>query len=702
MGQSTSGADSEIINIGALLGTIWRGKWLIALTIIIAIAAGIYYAYVLATPKFRATAVVILKTNQEQIVDLQSVVGGLSGDSSEVNSEVEVLRARSLMGKVVDKLELTSDPEFNIGLQEPKFIDIAIDEVKGVLGLNNPPVVLSPEDDAKRMRDAVITNLLDAVTVRNVPLSLVFQVTVETENARKSALIADTIVQQYVLNQIEVKFEATQQATIWLSERVSELQSTLEQAEAEVSAFSASTELVSIEGLQALERQIKDMRDRIATAESNRVALDANIAALKAAGSRTEQAKLAGDAQLTRLLPRAANDASIAQAFDTRLARVLQRKQAEQTRADQQLRALRASEVELNRALDQQGEDLITLQQLTREAEATRVLYEYFLTRFNETSAQQGIQQADSRILSDAVIPLRPAEPRKPLVLALSIILGMFVGIVVVVLREMRNNGFRTAQELESFTGYSVLGQIPSMPSTVRSKVLKYLSDKPTSATAEAIRNLRTSIMLSNVDNPPQVIISTSSVPGEGKTTNSLSLAQNLLGLGKSVLLIEGDIRRRTLNEYFPNVPRHGIVSVLNGDKTLQEAVFRGEGLGADVLAGEKTTVNAADLFASDKFKDLIRQVREAYDVIIIDTPPVLVVPDARIIAEQVDAIIFTIQWDKTSKPQVEEALRMFHNSGQRVTGLVLSQISARGMKRYGYGGQYGAYAGYGSKYYID
>ncbi len=702
MGQSTSGADSEIINIGALLGTIWRGKWLIALTIIIAIAAGIYYAYVLATPKFRATAVVILKTNQEQIVDLQSVVGGLSGDSSEVNSEVEVLRARSLMGKVVDKLELTSDPEFNIGLQEPKFIDIAIDEVKGVLGLNNPPVVLSPEDDAKRMRDAVITNLLDAVTVRNVPLSLVFQVTVETENARKSALIADTIVQQYVLNQIEVKFEATQQATIWLSERVSELQSTLEQAEAEVSAFSASTELVSIEGLQALERQIKDMRDRIATAESNRVALDANIAALKAAGSRTEQAKLAGDAQLTRLLPRAANDASIAQAFDTRLAQVLQRKQAEQTRADQQLRALRASEVELNRALDQQGEDLITLQQLTREAEATRVLYEYFLTRFNETSAQQGIQQADSRILSDAVIPLRPAEPRKPLVLALSIILGMFVGIVVVVLREMRNNGFRTAQELESFTGYSVLGQIPSMPSTVRSKVLKYLSDKPTSATAEAIRNLRTSIMLSNVDNPPQVIISTSSVPGEGKTTNSLSLAQNLLGLGKSVLLIEGDIRRRTLNEYFPNVPRHGIVSVLNGDKTLQEAVFRGEGLGADVLAGEKTTVNAADLFASDKFKDLIRQVREAYDVIIIDTPPVLVVPDARIIAEQVDAIIFTVQWDKTSKPQVEEALRMFHNSGQRVTGLVLSQISARGMKRYGYGGQYGAYAGYGSKYYID
>ncbi|MFL4472288.1 GNVR domain-containing protein [Tateyamaria armeniaca] len=291
-------------------------------------------------------------------------------------------------------------------------------------------------------------------------------------------------------------------------------------------------ELVSIEGLQALERQIKDVRDRISGAEATRAGLEAEIAAMNAAGTRGEQAALANDAQLNRLLPRAANDDGIAQAFDTRLEQVLQRKQIELTRADQQLRALRGSEIELNRALDQQGEDLITLQQLTREAEATRVLYEYFLTRFNETSAQQGIQQADSRILSDAVMPLEAAEPRTYLILAMSGILGLMLGTGLVLLREMRNNGFRTAQDLEAFTGYSVLGQIPSMPSSTRRKVLQYLSDKPTSAAAEFIRNLRTSIMLSNVDKPPKVILSTSSVPGEGKTTNSLALAQKPVGLG--------------------------------------------------------------------------------------------------------------------------------------------------------------------------
>jgi len=700
--QSAYQTEEDVIDLGALVSVIWRGKWLIALLTAVAILIGGYYAYVLATPLYRSTAVVILETKQEQIVDLQSVVGGMSGDTSEVNSEVEVLRARGLMGKVVDRLSLTEDPEFNGELRPVSLVDQLKDRVQTALGLDPVPLNLTPQERAQRTRDAVISSLLDALSVRNVPLSLVFQVTVETESPRKSARIADAIVDLYILNQIEVKFEATEQATVWLSERVAELQERLQRAEADVSEFSASTELVSLEGLQALERQIKDLRDRIATAQAGREALEGDIAAFTTAQTRDLQAELANDAQLNRLLARAASDNTIAQAFDARVSQVLQRRQIELTRADQQLAALRASEAELNRALDQQGEDLITLQQLTRESEATRVLYEYFLTRFNETSAQQGIQQADSRILSDAVVPVMPSEPRKSLILAMSGILGLMLGIGLVLLREMRSNGFRTAQDLEAFTGYAVLGQVPTMPSSTRRKVLQYLSDKPTSAAAEAIRNLRTSIMLSNADNPPQVILSTSSVPGEGKTTNSLALAQNLLGLGKRVLLIEGDIRRRTLHEYFPDAPGHGIVSVLNGEKTLAQAVFRAEGFGADVLGCQATTMNAADLFATDQFKTLIRDARDAYDAVIIDTPPVLVVPDARIIAEEVDAIIFTVQWDKTSKPQVEEALRQFHNSGQRLTGLVLGQISQRRMKRYGYGGQYGAYSAYSSKYYVN
>jgi|TARA_R110002049_G_scaffold309015_1_gene515830 succinoglycan biosynthesis transport protein ExoP len=699
---SFTAVDEDVSDLGGLFATLWRGKWAIALGVVIAVVIGGYYAYVVATPLYRSTAVVILETNQDQIVDLQSVVGGLSGDTSEVNSEVEVLRARGLMRKVVARLNLTSDPEFNVALRTPALVERAKDRMKSVIALGDVDVILTRDEEHQRTRDAVISKLLEKVTVRNVPLSLVFQVTVETESARKSARIADTIVDLYILNQIEVKFEATEQATIWLSERVAALQGKLETAEAKVSEFSASTELVSVEGLRALERQIKELRDRIASAQANRTGQAMQIAALAEADGRAEQANAADDAQLSRFLPRLETDPETATAFDTRLQIVIQRSQQNLMRADQQLAALRSSESELNRQVAQQGDDLITLQQLTREAEAPRVLYEYFLSRLNETSAQQGVQQADSRILSDAVVPTVASAPRKTLILAMSAMLGLMASAMVILLREMRNNSFRTARELEAVTGYTVLGQIPAIPAASRMKVLKYLSDKPTSAAAEAVRNLRTSMMLSDVDNPPKVVISTSSVPGEGKTTNSLALAQNFLGLGKRVLLVEGDIRRRTLHQYFKDLPDKGIVSVLSGEQTLEEAIHRTPDFGADILSGEKSNTNAADLFASDRFKALIDQARAACDMIIIDTPPVLVVPDARIIADQADAIIFAVQWDKTSKTQVEEALRMFHMSGQRITGLVLSQISPKGMKRYGYGGTHGAYSGFGALYYTN
>jgi len=707
-------ADDDVIDLGALFSAIWRGKWIIGICTILAVLVGGYYAFVAATPLYRSTAVVILETQQDSIVDLQSVVGGLSGDTSEVNSEVEVLRSRGLMGKVVDQLDLISDPEFNTALQPVTTLDeiktSIKSQVKAMLALvgllkdktaqSAEKAPLSPEEKAKRTRDRVISALLGKLTVSNVRQSLVFQITAETENREKSAEIADTIVNRYILNQLEVKFEATEQATTWLTGRVAELQDQLEVATSAVSDFNASTELVSVEALQAQEVQLKDLRDRIGTAEDGQVAAQARLTALQNAQTRKDKAMLANDPQLTRFLIRAESDEQIAAAFDTRFTQVLMRSELEANRAGLQLEALNNSEVEIAAQITQQSKDLIQLQQLTREAEAIRLLYEYFLTRLKETSAQQGIQQADSRILSNAVVPTAPASPRKSLIVAMSGILGLMIGTGLVLLREARNSGFRTAQELEAHTGYTVMGQIPQIPARSRKRALKYLSDKPTSAAAESIRNLRTSVLLSNVDNPPKVILSTSSIPGEGKTTNSLALAHNLVGLGKSVLLIEGDIRRRTISQYFSNLPEKGLVSALVGDQTLQESLHYSVELGADLLIGEKTSINAADLFSSDKFKELIKSVRAHYDAVIIDSPPVLVVPDARILAQISDAVLFTVHWDKTTRHQVDEALRMFHNSNQRITGLVLSQINARQMKKYGYGGRYGAYAGYGAKYY--
>jgi capsular exopolysaccharide synthesis family protein len=389
--------------------------------------------------------------------------------------------------------------------------------------------------------------------------------------------------------------------------------------------------------------------------------------------------------------------------FEARFKLILNQAVTDRDRSVARTVSLRETVTTISNQIESQSADLVKLQQLQREAEASRLIYEYFLNRLKETSVQQGIQQADSRLLSQAVVPTRASEPNKSFVLALGALAGAFIGFAMILVFELRFKGFRTAESLEQATGITVMGQIPKIPARRRSNVLGYLSEKPNSTAAEAIRNLRTSIVLSNVDNPPKVIMSTSSLPGEGKTTQSLALAQNFANIGKKVLLVEGDIRRQVFSQYFQIEQKKGLVSVISGDVTLKDAVVRNELMDVDILFGETAEVNAADLFSSEKFRSLIAAMRRDYDIVIIDTPPTLVVPDARVIGQNVDGILYTVKWDSTTHLQVQEGIRMLETVNLKVMGLVLGQIDSRGMRRYGYGGQYGgygSYANYGSKYH--
>jgi len=268
-----------------------------------------------------------------------------------------------------------------------------------------------------------------------------------------------------------------------------------------------------------------------------------------------------------------------------------------------------------------------------------------------------------------------------------------------VLLRELRFTGFRTTNELRDNSGFGVLASVPLIPARNRRAVISYLKDKPNSLVSEAVRNLRTSILMSNVDRVPQVIMLTSSIPGEGKTILTFALAQNMVGLGKRVLLIEADIRRHV---YTVDIDRRNTVALLDllTDKIKHDDVsLFVEELGFSILTGTKSDINAADLFASERFSNLLTELRKEFDYILIDTSPVLSVPDARVIGAISDANIYIVEWNKTTRAQVHQGLEMLSSVGVGTTGLVLNQINTKKMKFYGYTAQYG-YDAYGSEYY--
>lgn len=697
------------IDLARLAWTVWRGKYVIALCALIAVIFGIWYAYFKIVPTYTASASVMLENRQEQVVALDSVVSGLSGDQITVNTEVEVMRSRGLIEKVVLELDLLSDPEFNGALRPPTFSirgSISKARVAVTNMLTGGPAPAGTPDAAataaaeRRVLDAVIDGVLARIVVSNVRQSYVFRITASSQSPAKAALLANTLSEVYINEQLEAKFLATDKATIWLTGRVADLQVQLERAEEAVKDFNADADLVSPQALNGLNRQIKDLRERLVNARQTEAQSTARLEALRGVEQERDPAKIAqvaGDATLSRIL----NEGSSPllglqrQRFWARFDDIIERTQIDQVRAANQADALAATITAQEEQIDRQSDDLVRLQQLQREAEASRLIYEFFLNRLKETSVQEGIQQADSRMLSQAVVPRYPSAPRKSLILAASLLLGAIAGTLFILAREAAQNTFRDAKQLEDRTGHTVLGQIPVIPSKQRKSVLQYFIDKPTSAAAEAVRNLRTSILLSDIDNPPKVIMSTSSVPGEGKSTQSLALTQNLTGLGKKVLLIEGDIRKRVFAEYFQIDKEQGLLSVLSGKATLEEAATFVPMLGADVLIGEKSEVNAADVYSSNRFREQLDVLREKYDYIIIDTPPVLAVPDARVIGQWVDAIVYAVKWDSTTHRQVREGLAAFDSVNVKVSGLVLSQIDGSKMKGYGLGESYGAYSSY-------
>jgi succinoglycan biosynthesis transport protein ExoP len=347
----------------------------------------------------------------------------------------------------------------------------------------------------------------------------------------------------------------------------------------------------------------------------------------------------------------------------------------------------------------------VRLRELTRQAEANRTIYESFLGRFKETREQQGIQEADARIISAAGVPARPSFPKTGLFAAAGFLASWLVGFGVVFLLERLDNGFRTSRQLEEGIGLSLLATIPELSEAdaqVDGASLSppdYVLARPLSVYGEAMRGLRTALLVSNVDAPPRVVLFSSSLASEGKTTTVLSLGRSIALSGKRVVVVDADLRRPAVARGLGISPEAGLVEYLAGQVELDDVLLSDEASGMDVLPALAGAANTPDLLGSESMRILLEKLKTDYDLVLVDSPPLLVVSDAMVLGRICDKLVFVVRWEQTPRVAVQDAVRRMAQFEIDVAGVVFGRVDMRRDGDQSYGSSYYAEA---SKYYVN
>jgi polysaccharide biosynthesis transport protein len=702
-----------------------------------AVAALVFVAVVLvtltATPMYTATANVMLDTRREQVVNVEAVLSGLPADSSVVDTEVEILKSRRLAERVVNALQLDKDPEFNPALRSPGPVAAVKGAISGVIAAVRPQEVQDAAIAEQKAQERVVDSVLRGLSVRRSGLTYVINVSFEAESAPKAATIANKFAELYLLEQLEAKFDATQQATTWLNSRLEGLRDQVLAAEAAVQQYRIANNLLSAAGTNLTEQEISNYNmtlsqaraqvaedeARLNTARSQlargstgddlgealsspviqqlrqqRATVSAKVADLQGRYGERHPEMLTANRQLTDI------DAQI----QAEIQRIISNLEAKVQVSRQRAAAIGGSLSNARGTLAGNNQAQVRLNELERTAEASRTLYESYLTRYKETSSQQGIEASDARVVSQATIPTGQSSPKVPLNLALGLVLALGAGVAAVVLAEMLDAGLATAEDVEQRLDVSYLGAIPLLASVAEGKMgspIDYVIEKPLSSFAEAFRNLRASVTYSRLGEPVKIVAITSSLPGEGKTTTSVCLARSAAQQGLKVILVDCDLRRRSVNRLFGAEPARGLIEVLAGEATLEEVLTTDQVTGARLLPLAKSSMTPKDVFGSAAMDRLLEELRRTYDLVVLDTAPVLPVADTRVLAPKADVVVFLAHWRKTPQHAIEAAFRLLSGTGAHLAGVALTQVDMKQQSKYGYGDPGYYYAEY-KKYYVS
>jgi len=684
-----------------------------------------------ATPLYTATANVMLDVRKNQVVDTQAVLSGLPADTAVVDSEVEVLKSRHLAARVVDTLHLDQDPEFNGTLRKPGGVRGVIAGISELFGGGSAKPAANSPIARKKLHEQIVMGVLHRLDVKRSGLTYVINVSFTSQSPAKASQIADAFAQLYLTEQMETKFDATQQANTWLNQRLAELRVQVQAADDAVSQYKIANNLLSASGTTLTEQEISNYNQQVTTARAQEAEANARLQQAErqlAAGSNGEDVGEAlGSTVIQQLRAQraqvSANVAQLQEKYGSRhpemlkaqrqladidsqiqaeIKRIIANLQGQAQIAHQRTAAIASSQGAARGQLAENNRASVRLNELQRTADATHTLYDSFLNRFKQTSAEQGIEHSDARIVSSSSIPTSQSSPDVKRNLMLGLLLALAAGVAAVLLAERLDQGLVTAEDVERRLDMPHLGAIPHLASVTDERdvvPVDYVLDKPLSSFAEAFRALRASLLYARLGEPIQILAVTSALPDEGKTTTAVALGRSAAQAGSRVCVIDCDLRRRNVNRLLGVDPEKGLLDVLSGQVSVEDVLLIDERSGAAFLPLARSAFTPKDVFGSPAMERLLKTLRGKFDLIILDTAPVLAVADTRVIATRADAVLFLTRWRKTAQKAVEAGLKTLQSAGAHVAGVALTQVDMKEQARYGYGDPGYYYAEY-KKYY--
>ena len=663
--------------------------------------AAVVAATLLTTPKYAATAQVMVDPRNQRAPTPNEALLPLPADSAVVDTEVEVLRSPQLAARVVDALRLDRDPEFS-------------------------------GSRAKDRRKAVRA-VSKALSVERDGLTYVIRIGFESEQPMKAANIANKFAELYIARQLETKAQATRQAAVWLSQRIGQLRRQVLADEGAVQQFKIANNLLSASGATLTEQEISNYNESLAQAQAQ-VAEDQarlNTARSQLAGGssgddvgetlnsptiqKLKEARAEASKRVASLSSQFKDDYPVLKVARSELADIDAQINAETRRiisnldAKAQVSRKRAGAIEstLSGAQGQLASNnraTVALNELERNAQASRALYEAYLARYKETSAQEGLHQPDANILSLATTPTSPHSPNLPLNFALGVLLAIGAGASAIALAEMLDAGLGSSADVERRFQTRYLGAIPLLESVAKhtsQRPIDYVVAKPFSSFSEAFRSLRASIVYGADGSPVKVVAVTSALPGEGKTTTAVCLGRAAALQGPNVLIVDCDLRRGNLREALNTDAKSGLLEVLDGQVSLEEAVIKDSHTDADILSLTHRGMTPKDVFGGAEIDRLLAHVKRRYDFVVLDTAPILALADSRVLARKADFVLIVARWRATPSPAIEGALRLLAGSKVQVGGIILNQVDMQQQARYAYGDPANFFNSY-RQYYLE